>query len=140
YQGAAGLSDFTVFNRIVPTDVSRTIELNGSILSKLDGGATGGNLWFYSPGGILIGSQAVIDVGGLLLSTIDVPNGITTGTRSFSASFSKTQTGAGSIKVLPGARIDGRSNYVAMVAPRIEQGGNVQVNGSAAYAAGDAAT
>src|SRR6185369_800173 len=27
YQGAAGLTDFTVFNRIVPTDVSRTIEL-----------------------------------------------------------------------------------------------------------------
>jgi hypothetical protein len=40
--------------------------------------------------------------------------------------------------VLPGAAINARSSYVAMIAPRIEQGGNVQVNGSAAYAAAEA--
>src|SRR5690349_5282796 len=85
YQGASGLADFTVLNRIVPTDTTRTIELNGTILSKLSGGATGGNVWFYSPGGILIGSGAVIDVGGLLLSSIDLPNGFTTTSTGFSA-------------------------------------------------------
>jgi len=63
YQGAPGLAAFTALNRIVPTDTTRTIELNGSVLSKLDGGATGGNVWFYSPGGIVIGAQAVFDVG-----------------------------------------------------------------------------
>jgi filamentous hemagglutinin family protein len=140
YQGSSGLADFTVLNRIVPTDVTRTIELNGTVLGKLDGGATGGNVWFYSPGGILIGSQAVFDVGGLLLSTLDVPGGVSTGTGSFTATFSKTEATAGSIKVLSGAQINARSSYVAMIAPRIEQGGNVQVNGSAAYAAADEAT
>ena len=42
YQGGPGLADFTVLNRIVPTDATRTIELDGTVLSKLAGGATGG--------------------------------------------------------------------------------------------------
>ena len=85
YLGGAALTDFTVLNRILPTDVTRTIELNGSVLSKLSNGSTGGNVWFYSPGGIVIGSGAVFDVGGLLLSSIDLPNGFTAGTGNFSA-------------------------------------------------------
>ena len=140
YLGGAALTDFTVLNRILPTDVTRTIELNGSVLSKLSNGSTGGNVWFYSPGGIVIGSGAVFDVGGLLLSSIDLPNGFTAGTGNFSATFSKTQTNAGTIKILSGAQINARNSYVAVVAPRIEQGGNVQVNGSAAYAAADGLT
>jgi len=140
YLGGANLTDFTVLNRIVPTDVSRTIEFNGTVLSKLATGGTGGNIWFYSPGGILVGSQASFDVGGLLLTSIDLPNGFTTGTNSFSTSFSKTQTNAGSVTIAEGAQINARNSYVAVVAPRIEQGGNVQVNGSAAYAAADGLT
>src|SRR5579884_2355892 len=35
YQAASGISDFTVLNRVVPTDATREIELNGSLLSKL---------------------------------------------------------------------------------------------------------
>src|SRR5690348_3051921 len=38
YQGRSGLGGFTVLNRIVPTDATRAIELNGTVLSKLDGG------------------------------------------------------------------------------------------------------
>src|SRR5437764_5762786 len=139
YQGGDGLADFTILNRIVPTDATRSIELNGSVLSKLAGGATGGNVWFYSPGGILVGAQATFNASGLLLTSIDLPNGFNNGTGSFAASFSKTQPAAGPIKVLSGAQINARS-YVAMIAPRIEQGGNVQVNGSAAYVAADEAT
>ena len=138
YQGAAGVGNYTVLNRIVPTDATRAIELNGSVLSKLDGGATGGDVWFYSPGGIVVGAKATFDVGGLLLSTVDLPNGFSTSSSGFSANFSKNQPGAGAIQVLPGAAINARSSYVAIIAPRIEQGGNIQVNGSAAYAAAEA--
>ncbi|HKP35179.1 MAG TPA: hypothetical protein VJT70_10430, partial [Sphingomicrobium sp.] len=140
YQGTTGLSDFTVLNRIVPTNTSRTIELNGTVLSKLSGGAIGGNVWFYSPGGIVIGAQAVFDVGGLLLSSIDLPNGFSTTASSFTASFTKTANNAGNVRILAGAQINARDSYVALVAPRIEQGGNVQVNGSAAYAAAEQLT
>src|SRR3954447_4370902 len=119
YQGGAGLADFTVLNRILPTDATRTVEFNGSVLSKLATGATGGNVWFYSPGGILIGSQASFDVGGLLLSSIDLPNGFSTNASGFSGSFSKTQATAGTIKVSSGAQINARNSYVALIGPRI---------------------
>src|SRR5579872_307337 len=140
YQGASGLTDFTVLNRIVPTDATRAIALNGSVLSKLDGGATGGNVWFYSPGGIVVGSNATFDVGGLLLSTVDLPNGFTTSAGAFNASFSMTAASAGPIQILSGATINARSSYVAMIAPRIEQGGDVEVKGSTAYVAANQAT
>ncbi|HTD76694.1 MAG TPA: hypothetical protein VK898_03585, partial [Chloroflexota bacterium] len=140
YQGAPGVTDFTVLNRIVPTNAARAIELNGSVLSKLDGGATGGNVWFYSAGGILVGSKAVFDVGGLLLTSVDLPSGFSTTSTGFTAGFSKTQEGAGAIQIMAGATINARSSYVALIAPRIEQGGNVQVNGSAAYAAAEQVT
>jgi len=140
YQAASGIGDFTVLNRVVPTDATREIELNGSLLSKLSDGSTGGNVWFYSPGGILIGSKATVDVGGLLLSSIDLPNGFTTNSSGFSASFSESQTSAGPVQIMPGATINARSSYVALVAPRIEQGGTIEVNGSAAYVAANQAS
>src|SRR6185312_2271709 len=97
-------------------------------------------VWFYSPGGILIGSKATVDVGGLLLSSIDLPNGFTTNSSGFSASFSESQTSAGPVQIMPGATINARSSYVALVAPRIEQGGTIEVNGSAAYVAANQAS
>jgi filamentous hemagglutinin family protein len=119
YQGATGLTDFTVLNRIVPNDAARTIELNGTVLSKLSGGATGGNVWFYSPGGIVIGAQAVFDVGGLLLSSIDLPNGFSTSDDGFFGSFTKSQASAGNIKVMPGAQVNARNSYVAFAGPPV---------------------
>jgi hypothetical protein len=124
----------------VPTDVTRKIELNGSVLSKLSDATTGGNVWFYSPGGILVGAGAVIDVGGLLLSSIDLPNGFTPSSSGFTATFSKTQPNAGSIQVLSGAHINARNNYVALVGPRIEQGGNIQVERFSRLCAADGMT
>jgi hypothetical protein len=58
YQGGANLTGFTVLNRIVPSDAARAIDLNGTVLAKLASGATGGNVWFYSPGGIVVGANA----------------------------------------------------------------------------------
>lgn len=74
YNSTGNLGGYTVLNRVIPSTASRTIALNGTITSELRNaqGATtgiGGNIWFYAPGGILIGSGASIDVGGLALST-----------------------------------------------------------------------
>src|SRR5207244_13119055 len=46
------------------------------------------------------------------------------------------------IQSMPGAQINALEpvSYVALVAPRIEQGGDVRVNGSAAYVAGEQVT
>ena len=70
FVGPSGYSTYTVLNRIVPADTGRSITFNGSTKSYLaDGGTPGGNIWFYSPGGIILGANAKFDVGSLLLST-----------------------------------------------------------------------
>ena len=56
--------DYTVLNRVLP-DGTYPIELNGTVQSFISSGATGGRIWFYSPNGILIGSNAIFDVGSL---------------------------------------------------------------------------
>ncbi|MEO7635372.1 MAG: hypothetical protein ABIS38_06975, partial [Sphingomicrobium sp.] len=133
-------SNYTVLNRILPSNSSRAIELNGKVYSFIGdtGSATGGNIWFYSPGGILIGAGAVFDVGGLLLTT----NAITTfgqGPDGFDATFIGASP-TSKIQIASGAQLKAlqQNSYIALVAPRIEQGGDVSVNGSIAYVAGEA--
>ncbi|MFY8196634.1 MAG: hypothetical protein ACOVKV_16305 [Novosphingobium sp.] len=68
-------SDFTVLNRIVPSGSTRAIQFNGNVVSRLQtqaGQVAGGTVFFYSPGGILIGSSGAFDVGNLVLTTSDL--------------------------------------------------------------------
>ncbi|PXW78043.1 hypothetical protein C7451_103151 [Blastomonas natatoria] len=140
-------NQFTVLNRIIPNDPNRAIALNGTIISQLQTGAglvSGGNVYFYSPGGIVIGSTGVIDVGGLLLTSLDpVRDGsgnfitaggaLTLGPAASATSYVQVDTGA-QITLTP------QNSYVAMVSPIIRQNGSVNVNGSAAYVGAEAAT
>jgi filamentous hemagglutinin family protein len=142
FTSSAGIADYTVLNRILPTDATRGISLNGHVISTLQGtNTTGGRIWFYSPGGILIGSTAVIDVGSLLLTTNDVTS-LGTTSNGFNATFGSPSGSTSKIQVQNGAQINAlqAGSYVAMIAPRIEQGGKVRVNGSAAYVAAEQAT
>lgn len=143
-----GDADFTVFNRIIPvngagTPVSRLIELNGQIDSFVLG-QQGGNVWFYSPGGILVGGTGVFNVGSLILSTrdIDTTGGLfdPDGTIRFGGSALTTP---GTITLANGARINADvsalpgSSYIALVAPRIEQAGTIRANGAVALVAAE---
>jgi filamentous hemagglutinin family protein len=67
------VQDYIVLNRILPQDNSRAIALNGTITSTVNE-ARGGQVWFYSPGGILVGKDAIINVGSLLLTANDLNN------------------------------------------------------------------
>ena len=138
FTSAQGITDYTVLNRITPTS-GQSVALNGHVVSTLQGtGATGGNVWFYSPNGIVVGASAVFDVGGLLLSTNDVTS-FATSANGFNASFAGPAGSQSAIQIQNGAQINAlqQNSYVALVAPRIEQGGKVRVNGSAAYVAGE---
>ena len=132
FQGGVGLSDYTVLNRVVP-DGSRAISLNGEVRARLDGGATGGRIWFYSPNGIVVGSTAVFDVGSLLLTAND-PLDFTTSTDGFGR-FKAIENSTASVEIGAGARITAspENSYVALIAPRVVQAGDVRVNGAAAY-------
>ncbi|MDM7956813.1 hypothetical protein [Blastomonas sp.] len=140
-------NQFTVLNRIIPNDPGRAIALNGTIISQLQTGAglvSGGNVWFYSPGGVVVGSTGVIDVGGLLLSSLDP---VVDGNGAFingAGSFTLGPAGSSTsyIQIDPGALIQAtpENSYVAMVAPIIRQNGVVDVNGSALMVGAEAAT
>lgn len=144
-----GNPGFTVLNRIVPVDPTRAIQFNGNVSSLYylasGGTATGGTVFFYSPGGIILGSTATFDVGNLGLTTSDLTYDPTTadfgganGTAVFQAA---TQTGS-QIAINAGATINALNagSYVAMVAPSINQAGTINVNGSAALVAAEGAT
>ncbi|HEV2569566.1 hypothetical protein [Sphingomonas sp.] len=138
-----GLSGFTVLNRIVPADPSRAVQFNGTVKSLVGSASpvTGGSVWFYSPGGVILGNGAVFDVGSLLLSTGDPTGG--TGTISSTSTFI-LESAAGSnaaITIQQGAQIKAspEGSYVALVAPVVQQNGTVRVNGSAAYVAAEEA-
>ena len=140
-------NNFTVLNRIIPTDPSRAIAMNGTIISQLQTGAglvQGGNVWFYSPGGIVIGSTGVIDVGGLLLTSLDP---VRDGAGNFidaggSFTLGPAASATSYVQIDPGALVQAtpQNSYVAMVSPIIRQRGTVDVNGSALMVGAEAAT
>lgn len=153
----SGLVDFTVLNRIIPLNgqdipVARLIQLNGQIFSSVGDPANqsfgpGGNIWFYSPGGILVGGGAVINVGSLVLSTRDIdtsgglfgPNGEMrfrnpgiTGSDASAITIDPTAT-------ITATQANSGSSYVALVAPRIVQQGTINSDGSVALVAAEEA-
>lgn len=136
--------DYIVLNRILPTDQSRVVAFNGSVrstLSTVASGAQGGQVWFYNPGGILVGATGSFDVGSLLLTANDLndQNGFLSGA-SNSFAFNAVANSRAAVEVQGTINALGTNAYVALVAPRVVQSGNVTANGSAAYVAAEAAT
>ncbi len=140
---AAVGAGYTILNRIMPSDTTRSVTLDG-IVHGYQGGTTtnGGTLWFYSPGGLIVGADARLDVGSLLLTA----NPIAIGTNNeLYGSSGQIQLRAGNaaaqVAIANGATIMAPQpgSYIAVVSPRITQGGVVNVNGSAAYVAADSA-
>ncbi|MEL6875566.1 MAG: hypothetical protein AAGM33_08810, partial [Pseudomonadota bacterium] len=132
---------YTVLNRILPTagtgGTFRPVSLNGTVDSRLGtvGGAQGGDIWFYSPGGIITGASSRFDVGSLILSASTLDNIDNGGTQLNFTGVSQTDA---TVTVSAGTAIN-TNGYVAIVAPRIEQNGNINADGSIAYVAADEA-
>lgn len=139
-------SDFTVLNRIVPSGSTRAIQFNGNVVSRLQtqaGQVAGGTVFFYSPGGILIGSSGAFDVGNLVLTSSDLAYDASGNFGSNGQYVFQQATVAGAqVSLAPGAQINATTDgsYVAMVAPYVSNAGTISVNGSAALVAADAAS
>ncbi len=145
YVGANGASvPYTVLNRIIPNDQTRPVAFFGTVDSTPNV-----RLWFYSPGGLLIGATANFNIGGLILTAADP---VTNRNKSFITTSAGTDTfalaaAAGStsaITIQPGANITatnpGQSNYIVAIAPQINQGGTIGVAGSVALVAAESAS
>lgn len=150
FEGAVGLADYTVLNRVVPVDPTRAVAINGAVTSLVNvSGANvqGGAVWFYTPGGFILGSTAQFDVGSLVLSAspIDTSGGLFGAGNAIR--FGQAPNSGAGVVIQPGARINvsrpagsATGAYLAVVAPRITQGGAATIDGSTAYLAAEAAT
>lgn len=144
FQDSPGQGGFAVLNRILPSTNGNVVVFDGRVISRLANAdqtfSSGGTVAFYSPTGILVGSNAVFDVGQLLLTTLD-PN--LDSFDSYAAGGTLQLVGApgatSGITVAAGAQIGapGEGSYFAAVAPQIDMGGTAYVNGTTAYVAGE---
>lgn len=159
-----GGSDFAILNRIIPTDTSNSVRLDGTILGRVGSGLSqsGGTVFFYSPGGLIVGATARIDVGALGLSTVSpsYTGGAFTGQfiatdgagnktvrYGIDSGFNPATAGSKVVIEAPAvptaqqitALVD-KYSYVSVFAPYIEQAGKIDVNGSTALVAGSAGT
>lgn len=135
---------YTVLNRVTSSAAGASaLQINGAVNST-----DAGRIWFYNPTGWVVGSSGAFNVGSLLLTASPVtfdagnPDGQKfTGTSGAIVLGQALNAGA-SITVQNGAQITtvAPGSYVALVAPRVVQGGTVSVNGSAAYVGAEAAT
>ncbi|GAA4643337.1 hypothetical protein GCM10023115_12970 [Pontixanthobacter gangjinensis] len=126
----SSLSDYTVLNRLFTGRLDSAIRIDGTVTSTVNGGAaTGGNVWFYSPGGIIIGSQGAFNVGGLMLTSSQLDSIGAGGNRM---NFGGVANPASGVIIERGANIL-TDSYFAVVAPRVEQHGTVTSAGSIAY-------
>jgi hypothetical protein len=142
--------DFTVLNRILPVDINgapvitRPIRFDGTVNSQfgVSATATAGSIWFYTPGGIILGSSSAFNVGSLVLSTSDINQANVFVGNNGTINFTGTPNSNSAISLENGAQVNaliGGSSYVAMVAPRIVQNGTIQVDGSAALVGAEVA-
>lgn len=127
-------TDYTVLNRIFGTPnasgVYRGIAFEGTVTSRLsDAGPIGGNVWFYSPGGILVSSTAAFNVGGLVLTTSNLAQIDKLGTE---LTFLGVTEPGSQVMIENGAAVNA-GDYVVLWAPRVEQAGNVQALGNVSY-------
>ena len=148
FTGTSGSGlDFAVLNRIIPVDPTRPIQFNGTVNSEINISGSifpGGNIFFFSPGGIILGSTATFDIGSLALTTLDLA--YDTGTGAFDTlgayEFQQATIADSKVRVLNGAQISTTDSgtYVALVAPSVTNDGSMIVDGSVAMVAADAAT
>ncbi|HZG45925.1 MAG TPA: hypothetical protein VEZ41_06610, partial [Allosphingosinicella sp.] len=146
-----GEAGFAVLNRIIPVG-GEPFRFDGAVLSRLIDAETGlptgtttGTVAFYTPNGLIIGPGATFDVGSLILTTLDPfvfdTEGGTFIDGSGSIFFGSTEVTGSYVQTLSGSQITAaeEGSFVIMAAPRVEHGGSVRVNGSAAYVAGNGA-
>lgn len=147
--GSSILTNFAVLNRILPVDPTRPVQFNGTVNGRITDfisgtTSTGGTLFFYSPGGIVLGSTASFDAGALGLTTAPPAFDPQTGEFVVGGSVNYGPANPGTAVVINnGAQITApvdQSSYVAVFAPVIQQNGLINVNGSTALVAGEAGT
>lgn len=148
FQSLPGATDFAVINRVLPSTNGDITVMNGAVISQLQQLAgppvPGGNVMFYSSTGLIIGSTATFDVGGLVLTSLapDINNFGQFASSTGTISFTGIPNDLSAVQIDPGATITATEDgsYFTVVAPQIVMSGLADINGSTAYVAAQEAT
>lgn len=150
FWSGSGTSNYTVLNIINNQDTANpVIAFNGTVnaFSSGIGTGTGGQIWFYNPGGIIVGSTGRFNVGSLMLTTIapfysgssgnyDFNDGTDGSTLNLRTNGAASANNASSITIAQDAILTA-SNYIALIAPRIVQAGKLVGKGAIGMIAGE---
>src|SRR6478752_5274571 len=66
-------NDFAVLNNINTASLTRVVEMDGTIQARV-GTSQRGAVYFYAPGGFLLGGTSIVSVGSLGLSALPISN------------------------------------------------------------------
>ncbi|WP_170234834.1 hypothetical protein [Croceicoccus sediminis] len=141
----SGGPQYTVLNRITPVaGTTNPLAIDGFVSATWGNGQS--NVWFYNPNGFVVGGFATFDVNGLVLSAspIQLAGDGTLPDPGTPITFGQAINPDASITFLPRGdsdlQLSAQQSYLAVVAPRIQQSANINVNGSVGYVAAEAAT
>lgn len=99
--------------------------INGTLQGAVGtSGPVGGNVWLSAAGGVAYGPYSVVDAGGVVTATGDVPNDefLDAGATTFPFTG-----GTGEIVTQPGAQITGHGGVTAFLAPSITHASGADV-------------
>jgi hypothetical protein len=142
FQNQVDSGEYTILNRILPSTNNNIVVMDGSVIGRLQtsaGNVPGGTVIFYSPTGLLIGSNATFDIGKLILTSMDL---VAFDDVNQILEFVGAPGSTARVEVQAGAQITGigDDSAVMLAAPQVIQNGLVNVNGTAAYVAAESVT
>ena len=120
-----GANNWIALNRV---DGASAATINGAIFGKIGStvGASGGNIWFLAPGGVIVNSTGSINAGGILLSSGNITDS------DFFASNFNFLDASNNITVTSGASLTASNGALTLIAPSISFHGNAVASGSIA--------
>ncbi len=116
------------FNR---TPVGAPMTLSGALNAN-------GGVWLFSPGGMLIGSGARINVGSFVASTAALDADLAMNANRLSLPPGAA-SGVGGVTVLDGGQISATNGFVLLQGETLAQGGQVSASGAVSYQAAEGA-
>ncbi|MEK6806451.1 MAG: filamentous hemagglutinin N-terminal domain-containing protein [Pseudomonadota bacterium] len=130
-----GTGEYVIFNQPSSSSVALNRVLGGSPSEILGHLQANGQVFLINPSGVLFGQGSVVDVGGILASTLDIsPNDFMAGRYSFAGQSAASILNAGNIRAADGG-------YVVFLGDNVANTGAITANfGTVLLASGSQAT
>ncbi|MGM9560966.1 MAG: leukotoxin LktA family filamentous adhesin [Phascolarctobacterium sp.] len=112
--------------------VTNQININGLVKALKKDGTVGGNLYFFSPGGMVVGSTGVINAGSLTVMALDQDSFSALNINIFNPNSTFTMSDSGNItvngEIRASGKVDLRAAYVSITRPASDNSSTTNTN------------